>query len=199
MKNIVKNVPLIAGIVAICSCATLTEDAMTPIMLSFSDGSDGECFLENKRGTWTTEIPATVSVRKSDDTLKFRCTTTDGRQALGGIPSTMGGKIVASAVFLDLGITDAITDKHRKYPASVTIPVKKAGVAAPGSQDLLDKPIAISEKKRSQIIGVGDSMNCNNSVSLVEKQDDREVWLLDCGDGESLYVRCVNDDCFVEQ
>ena len=41
------------------------------------------------------------------------------------IPSTMGAKIVASAVFLDFGITDAITDKHRKYPASFVIPIKK--------------------------------------------------------------------------
>lgn len=37
----------------------------------------------------------------------------------------MGGKIVASAVFLDFGIVDAITDKHRKYPDSYVIPVRK--------------------------------------------------------------------------
>jgi hypothetical protein len=36
----------------------------------------------------------------------------------------MGAKIVASAVFIDLGIVDAITDKHRNYPASYIIPVK---------------------------------------------------------------------------
>ena len=34
-------------------------------------------------------------------------------------------QIVASAVFLDFGITDAITDKHREYPASYVIPIKK--------------------------------------------------------------------------
>jgi hypothetical protein len=34
----------------------------------------------------------------------------------------MGGKIVASAVlFLDLEITDAITNKHRRYPASYVV------------------------------------------------------------------------------
>jgi hypothetical protein len=37
----------------------------------------------------------------------------------------MGGKIVASAVFIDFGITDAIIDKHREYPASFVIPIKK--------------------------------------------------------------------------
>jgi hypothetical protein len=44
---------------------------------------------------------------------------------VGIIPSTMGAKIVASALFLDFGITDAITDKHRNYPASFVIPIKK--------------------------------------------------------------------------
>ena len=37
--------------------------------------------------------------------------------------STVGAKIVASAVFIDFGITDAITDKHRDYPASFVIPI----------------------------------------------------------------------------
>lgn len=48
-----------------------------------------------------------------------------GGTAVGGIPNTMGGKIVASAVFLDFGIVDSITDKHREYPASFVIPIKK--------------------------------------------------------------------------
>lgn len=117
----------ILALSCISACATLTEDAMTPIAISFSDGSDGECKLENKRGVWTTELPTTVSVRKSDDGLKYNCKTRDGREAAGIIPSEMGAKIIASAVFLDFGITDAITDKHRKYPGSYVVPVKKRG------------------------------------------------------------------------
>lgn len=98
---------------------------MTPVALSFSDGSNGSVVLENKRGIWESELPSIVSIRKSDDSLKYKAETEDGRTAVGAIPSTMGAKIVASAVFLDFGITDAITDKHRKYPASYVIPVKK--------------------------------------------------------------------------
>jgi len=63
-------------------------------------------------------------VYRSDDNLRIRCKTTDGREATASVPSTIGAKIVASAVFLDLGITDAITDKHREYPASFVVPVK---------------------------------------------------------------------------
>lgn len=113
----------------ISGCATLTEDAMTPIALSLSDGSDANVVLQNKRGTWTAKLPTTVSVRKSDDDLRYDAATEDGRRAVGSIPSTMGAEIVASAVFLDFGIVDAITDKHRKYPTSFVIPIQKLKVA----------------------------------------------------------------------
>lgn len=120
-----KKLVLAAMATAITGCATLTEDAMTPIAFSFSDGSNGECTLDNKRGVWEAEIPSTVYVRKSDDALKYQCETKDGREAVGIIESEMGAKIVASAVFLDFGITDAITDKHRKYIGSYVIPIRK--------------------------------------------------------------------------
>ena len=123
MKNF-KNIIMVSFLFTI-GCATITNDANVPISLSFSDGSSGQCQLDNKRGAWTVNIPGTVSVRRSDDALKFRCSTEDDRESYGSIPSEMGGKIVASAVFLDFGIVDSITDKHRNYPASFVIPVKK--------------------------------------------------------------------------
>jgi hypothetical protein len=107
------------------SCATLTSDSNDQIAMSFSDGSNGKVVLNNKRGSWTYDLPSTLSVRKSDDVLRYNATTSDGRTATGAIPSQMGGKIVASAVFLDFGIVDAITDKHRKYPDSYVVPIKK--------------------------------------------------------------------------
>tara|TARA_B110000483_G_C18000839_1_gene467212 strand:- start:191 stop:580 length:390 start_codon:yes stop_codon:yes gene_type:complete len=123
-----KTITATALILAVCiftGCASLTEDSMAPVALSFSDGSNGSVVLENKRGIWESELPSVVSIRKSDDPLKYKAETNDGRSAVGAIPSTMGAKIVASAVFLDFGIVDAITDKHRKYPASYVIPIKK--------------------------------------------------------------------------
>ncbi len=114
---------ILVATMSVVGCATLTNDAMDPIALSFSDGSSGSCKLENKRGIWSTDIPITIPVRRSDDDLRYECKTKDGREALGMIPSTLGAKIVASAVFIDFGITDAITDKHRDYPASYVIPM----------------------------------------------------------------------------
>jgi len=108
----------------VCSCEPLTNDAYVPISLSFSDGGSGECELENKRYSEIAYIPNTPMVRRSDDGLRFKCKTKNGGKAYEVIPSTIGAKILASAVFLDFGITDAITDKHREYPASYVIPVR---------------------------------------------------------------------------
>ena len=124
MKNI-KLMAILPMTLLFIGCATLTEDAMTPIAVSFSDGSNGKCKLTNKRGSWQVDVPDTIMVRKSDDALKYDATTEDGRTQTGIIESTMGAKIAVSAVFLDLGIVDAITDKHRKYPPSFVIPIKK--------------------------------------------------------------------------
>lgn len=118
---------LIPAIIALglSGCATLTNDDNVPVALSFSSGESGTCHLSNKRQTQTVSLPATAQVRRSDDDLRYNCKTKRGKEAVGGIPSTMGGKIVASAVFLDFGVVDAITDKHREYPASFVIPVAK--------------------------------------------------------------------------
>ena len=105
-------------------CATITNDPNVPVALAFSDGSEGQCKLRNKRGNWQTPIPDTVSIRRSDDVLQYDCVNDAGKTANGGIPSRMGGKIIASAVFIDFGITDSITDKHREYPESFVIPIK---------------------------------------------------------------------------
>ena len=71
------------------------------------------------------KVPSSPLIRRSDDNLILRCTAEDGGTADALVPSTMGGKIIASAVFIDFGITDAITDKNREYPASFVIPIMK--------------------------------------------------------------------------
>ena len=107
------------------SCATIVNDPTVPITLSFSDGSEGYCNLSNKRASYRVDIPGTHQVRRSDDALKFDCETESGKKGFGTIKSEMeGAKLGASVLFFDLGITDAITDKHRKYTTSFVIPVK---------------------------------------------------------------------------
>jgi hypothetical protein len=125
MRNTLILAVLLSLNISLTGCATLTNDAMTSVAFSVSSGENATCKFENKRGVWTANIPSTVSIRRSDDVLKYDCETTDGCKASGAIESTIGAKIVASAVFLDFGIVDAITDKHREYPASFVIPMAK--------------------------------------------------------------------------
>ena len=122
-------------------CATIVNDANIPLAFSFSDGSEGTCTFRNKRGAWQSDIPATgVMIRRSDDALVYDCSTDDGRKATGSIRSEVeAGKLGASVLFLDLGITDAITDKHRTYQGNVVIPMppRKSAVAQSNSHSSL--------------------------------------------------------------
>lgn len=110
---------------ALSGCATIVNDSHIPLAVSFSDGTAGQCDFKNKRGAWSSVIPTTtVMIRRSDDALAYDCTTTDGRNVTGTIRSEIEGeKMAASIIFWDLGITDAITDKHRTYQGNVVIPV----------------------------------------------------------------------------
>jgi hypothetical protein len=117
--------PAIFSTLFIADCATIVNDANIPLAFNFSDGSSGECTFRNKRGSWTSKIPtSSAMVRRSDDALMYDCTTEDGRETTGQIRSEIEGeKMAASVVFFDLGITDAITDKHRTYQGNVVISV----------------------------------------------------------------------------
>ena len=120
-----KILTLLISSLIVSGCATIVNDANVPVSLSFADGSQGTCKLTNKRGSWTANLPETVMIRRSDDALRYDCETNAGKRGFGSIPSGMeGGKMAASVFFWDLGITDAITDKHRTYPASFVVPVK---------------------------------------------------------------------------
>ncbi|MDC0379901.1 hypothetical protein OAM79_05355 [Litorivicinus sp.] len=120
-----KKTALVASVVLLGGCATIVNDANIPVTASFSDGSEGTCEFQNKRGLWVSDIPGTPMIRRSDDPLIYRCETADGRKATGSIESGIEGeKLAGSVFFFDLGITDSITDKHRTYQGNITIPVK---------------------------------------------------------------------------
>jgi hypothetical protein len=123
-----KNLSYLAAVsaaIVLSGCATIVNDSYIPLAFAFSDGSTGNCDFKNKRGSWSSEIPAqNVMIRRSDDALNYDCETEDGREASGSIRSEVEGeKVAASVIFWDLGITDAITDKHRTYQGNITIPV----------------------------------------------------------------------------
>ena len=114
---------VLISIIVLTSCATIVNDPTVPVTLSFSDGSDGECKLNNKRASYSGKVPATFMVRRSDDALRFDCTTVTGKKGYGSIPSEIEDVKLAGSVLIDFGITDSITDKHRTYTPNFVIPV----------------------------------------------------------------------------
>lgn len=128
MMKVNKSFPVLIGAcftLALTGCATIVNDANIPLGFSFSDDSSGECTFKNKRGAWSSKIPTlSVMIRRSDDALTYECTTEDGRKVVDFVKSEVeGGKMAASVFLFDLGITDAITDKHRTYQRNVVITV----------------------------------------------------------------------------
>ncbi len=117
---------LISTALLLGACGTMTNNPNVPVALSFSDGSDGTCKLSNKRMALEANIPSVIQIRRSDDNIIYNCVSDNGKVAFGGIASTIGAKHTAGAIFLDLGITDAITDMSREYPASYVIPLKES-------------------------------------------------------------------------
>ena len=143
----------VGAVFMVSGCATIVNDPMIPVAVTFSDGSAGECEFKNKRGVWASEVPTTgVLIRRSDDALLYDCSTEDGREATGSIRSEMeGGKMAASVVFWDFGITDAITDKHRTYQGNVVIPIppqaKESLTNVPSSHSLEVKEEEVQNKE----------------------------------------------------
>ena len=105
------------------ACASITNDSHQQINFKapVCKGKGVTCTASNKRGLWKFELPGAELIRRSDDVLKIECEDKEGNEYQEAVPSRMGGKIVASAVFLDLGIVDSITDKHREYPPQIVI------------------------------------------------------------------------------
>ena len=94
------NLTILLSIFLLTSCATIVNDPNVPVALSFSDGSNGSCTLNNKRGQWSGKVPGTFSIRRSDDVLRYNCKTDTGKTGIGGIASSMeGAKLGASVLF----------------------------------------------------------------------------------------------------
>ena len=134
-KQLTRSLATAIAVTLASGCATIVNDPYIPLAVSFSDGSEGECEFSNKRGVWSADIPTRgVMIRRSDDALIYDCKTADGRRVSGSIQSEIEGeKVAASVIFWDLGITDAITDKHRTYQGNIVIPVTQAVAGQTGT------------------------------------------------------------------
>lgn len=109
---------------AAARCATISNDPMIPVtFVAPHCEPDLQCTATNKRGSWPFSPPQTVMIRRSDDTLRIQCKAPGGTKTLThAVTSEMEHGKMGASILLDFGITDSITDKHRKYAAQVEIP-----------------------------------------------------------------------------
>lgn len=77
----------LSSVIALGGCASIVNDANIPLTFSFSDGTEGKCVLDNKRGRWEVDLPGTTMIRRSDDALKYECVTEDGERASAQLPA----------------------------------------------------------------------------------------------------------------
>jgi hypothetical protein len=53
-------------------------------------------------------------------------------------------------------------------------------------------------KHREQVRGIAQVRGCGEYASLIEATEQKETWLLGCGNGVSLTVQCANHECVVQ-
>lgn len=151
-KEIILACFLVCMVSVLCSCASIVNDSHIPLDFVFEDGSTGACEFKNKRGAWSCEMPCKgVMIRRSDDNLIYNCTTAEGKELNGAVKSHVeGGKMAASVIFWDLGITDSITDKHRRYQNNVIIPVEEGKTVLISDQGTKTEEASVEEEKTNE-------------------------------------------------
>ena len=128
MEKVTKWKKALPGAAAVAlaagGCATISNDPMIPVtFVAPHCEQDLQCTATNKRGQWPFSPPQTVMIRRSDDTLRIQCNAPGGTKTLThAVTSEMEHGKMGASILLDLGITDSITDKHRKYADQVVIP-----------------------------------------------------------------------------
>ncbi len=95
-----------------------------------------ECTATNKRGSWTFTPPKMVKIRRSDDTLRVMCNAKGHGNSISSADSRMGSKLALSFAFIDFGIVDAITDKHRIYPDQVVLDACRDSARPSAAEDM---------------------------------------------------------------
>ena len=112
------------GSILLSACASIVNKNTVPLSVAFSDGSIGECKFSNKRESYDFSVPSVQMVRRARSALNYECITDSKKATAGSIPSTIETeKLAVSILFLDLGITDSITEKARSYPLNNVIPL----------------------------------------------------------------------------
>lgn len=106
------------------------------------------------------------------------------------------------------GLTESLADVKqvaRSHCAQYDAGIKVQNVAASSSSLNIVKTytfecVARNDEAadyREELRMIQESMSCNEGAKIVSKSAESTQWELNCGDGETLEVRCFEDDCYL--
>ena len=110
--------------------ACVPRETHSPMDLSFTDGSKGECIITNRKMAIKAQVPSNVLIHRSDDDLVLDCVTVDGRKGSTSVPSRIEDTfetLIWEAMEND-GTDQTLMeqqewDRFRIYPDKWSIPV----------------------------------------------------------------------------
>lgn len=92
---------------------------------------------------------------------------------------------IAPRMYLDGSPANQSNESHANSTVSSSI-----------TQDVTPKPS--DPKYASRAEEIAEAMMCSESLSLKTKSEESELWILQCGDGETLEVRCFEEQCYLK-
>jgi hypothetical protein len=217
---------LLVVIFAPCSFALLAEvlerEAMTDMEEAQHEATmDWEAAESEARTDWEKAVKATPhgayyprnSTDGEEKTVKAETRSgaldeSDGGLAVGAAAAAAGEKSTSMSTGGEESVADLVgQEKNRSEKPLVTEPLdaesEKVGQEKNRSEkSLVTEPLdAESENGDSKVKPielVGEAMMCTGSYELKSMKGERETWLIDCGDGESLKVICIGEDCYIQ-
>ena len=123
---------LISTVIGVSGCASQVRAKEMPITLSIDTGHTALCVLSNDRGRWTSQVPGTINVIESKESLIYKCTTNQNNKIFGQIPSLSSINIVLE----QLGQVHDFTRDDTEYPLKYIIRFKPS----PTKFDLMPQP-----------------------------------------------------------
>ena len=118
-------VTVVVSAFVVIGCATMTRSLDQRIGLAAPGCPEPvACTFVNKKGTWASEAPGMVSVRRSDDPLRVSCEagSRQWQEEIAGqrVPWAWANAIVGGVIGT---MVDAKTDAHWDYPQAITVPI----------------------------------------------------------------------------
>lgn len=193
MNNLITRSVVVAAVMGCSACTTVTRGSNE----SYGIHTNPPGAIVTSSSGFTCKTPCSVKVKRRSDfvltieregyeTVTASVTSSiDGAGGAGMAGNVLLGGFVGAAVDAGTGAMHS----HKPNPLVVNLArLEDVATAADSEQ----KPATLEGAQR-----IAESMECKQSIELESRGSESETWVLQCGDGESLNVRCFGADCYI--